>query len=63
MDSMRVQSQRLFLNWKTNNTNSYLRALMHDDGNIRYANYQRESQMSEYLINNGLGDSIIEIIS
>ena len=36
---------------------------MHDDGNIRSANYQRESQMSEYLINNGLGDSIIEIIS
>ena len=52
MDSMRVQSQRLLLNWKTNNTSSYLRALMHD-GNIRYANYQSESQMREYLTNNG----------
>ena len=40
MDSMRVQSQRLLLNWKTNNTSSYLRALMHADVNIRYANYQ-----------------------
>ena len=60
---MRVQSQRLLLNWKTNNTSSYLRALMHDDGNIRYANYQSEEQMREYLTNNGLSDSIAEIIS
>ena len=50
---MRVQSQRLLLNWKTNNTNSYLRALMHADGNNRYANYQSKSQMSNYLTNNG----------
>ena len=63
MDSMRVQSQRLLLNWKTNNTSSYLRALMHHDGNIRYANYQNQTQLSEYLTNNGLGDSITEIIS
>ena len=27
----------------------YLRSLMHVDGNIRYANYQSESQMNEYL--------------
>ena len=60
---MRVQSQRLLLNRKTNNTGSYLRALMLADGKIQYDNYQSESQMSEYLINNGLGDSIIEIIS
>ena len=60
---MRVQSQRLLLNWKINNTGSYLRALMLADGKIQYDNYQSESQMSEYLINNGLGDSIIEIIS
>ena len=46
MDLMRAQSQRLLLNWKTNNTSSYLRALMHDDGNIRYANYQSEDLMS-----------------
>ncbi len=63
MDSMRVQSQRLLLNWKTNEGTAYLRTLMHDDGNIRYANYQSEEQMSEYLTNNGLGDSITEIIS
>ena len=60
---MRVQSQRLLLNWKTNNTSSYLRAFMHADGNIRYANYQSEVQMREYLTNNGLSDSIAEIIS
>ena len=52
MDSMRVQSQRLLLNKKTNNTSSYLRALMHADGKIRYANYQSEEQMREYLTNN-----------
>ena len=52
MDSMRVQSQRLLLNWKTNNAGSYLRALMHADGNIRYANYQNQTQLSEYLTNN-----------
>ena len=60
---MKVQSQRLLLNWKINNTGSYLRALMHADGNIRYANYQNEQQMREYLTNNGLSDSIAEIIS
>ena len=63
MDSMRAQSQRLLLNWKTNDGTAYLRALMHDDGNIRYANYQSEDLMSEYLTNNGLSDSIAEIIS
>ena len=35
--------------WKTADGTAYLRALMHDDGNIRYANYQSEAQMSEYL--------------
>ena len=60
---MKVQSQRLLLNWKTNNISSYLRALMHADGNIQYANYQSQAQMSEYLTNNGLSDSIAEIIS
>ena len=61
---MRVQSQRLLLNWKTNNTGSYLRALMHADGNIRYANYQNEQQMTEYLTDNGFDESTIsEIIA
>ena len=35
--------------WKTADGTAYLRALMHADGNIRYANYQNEAQMSEYL--------------
>ena len=59
---MRVQSQRLLLNWKTNNTSSYIRALMHADGNIRYANYQSEDQMKEYLTANG-DDSVITDIT
>ena len=63
MDSMRVQSQRLLLNWKTNNTSSYLRALMHHDGNIRYANYQNQTQLSEYLTTQGYENVINEIIS
>ena len=63
MDSMRVQSQRLLLNWKTNILYSYLRALMHADGNIQYANYQNQTQLREFLTNNGLSDSIAEIIS
>ena len=49
--------------WKTADGTAYLRSLMHADGNIRYANYQSEAQMSEYLTNNGLSDSIAEIIS
>ena len=60
---MKVQSQRLLLNWKTNNAGSYLRALMLADGNIRYANYQSESQMSEYLTTQGYENVIAEIIS
>ncbi len=47
--------------WKTNDGTAYLRALMHDDGNIRYANYQSEEQMSEYLTANGNESIIIEI--
>ncbi len=49
--------------WRTSDNSAYLRALMHADGNIRYANYQNEQQMREYLTNNGLSDSIAEIIS
>ncbi len=49
--------------WKTNDGTAYLRALMHDDGNIRYANYQSEEQMSEYLKSNSHESIISEIIS
>ena len=48
--------------WKTNDGTAYLRALMHADGNIQYANYQSEVQMSEYLTSNGYESVISEII-
>ena len=48
--------------WKTNDGTAYLRALMHDDGNIRYANYQSEDQMSSYLTDQGQENIIGEII-
>jgi hypothetical protein len=35
---------------------AFLRALMHADGNIRYANYQSEAQVVEYLTANGYGE-------
>lgn len=35
---------------------AYLRALMHADGNIRYANYQSEAQVRDYLTANGFGE-------
>ena len=35
---------------------------MHDDGNIRYANYQSEDQMNEYLTAQGHDSVIGEII-
>ena len=50
--------------WKTNDGTAYLRALMHADGNIRYANYQNEQQMTQYLTDNGFDESTIsEIIA
>jgi len=48
--------------WKTADGTAYLRSLMHADGNIRYANYQSESQMSDYLTAQGHGSVIAEII-
>ena len=39
--------------WKTNDGTAYLRALMHADGNIQYANYQSVEEMSEYLTAQG----------
>ncbi len=35
---------------------AYLRALMHTDGNIRYANYQSEQEVQDYLTANGYGE-------
>ena len=48
--------------WKTYDETSYMRAVMHADGNIQYANYQSEDQMKEYLTTNGNVDLINEII-
>ncbi len=48
--------------WKTSDNTAYLRALMHDDGNIRYANYQSAAQMNEYLTAQGHESLIAEII-
>ena len=62
MDSMRVRSQKSLLNWKTNDGTAYLRALMHDDGNIRYANYQSEAQMTDYLTTQGHESVVSEIV-
>ncbi len=47
--------------WKTNDGTAYLRALMHDDGNIKYANYQSEAEMTDYLTTQG-HDSVVEEI-
>jgi len=50
--------------WRTSDNSAYLRALMHADGNIRYANYQNEQQMTQYLTDNGFDESTIsEIIA
>ncbi len=49
--------------WKTKDETAYLRALMHADGNIRYANYQSKSQMEEYLTANGYDSVIGDITS
>ena len=50
------------LYWKTVDGTSFLRLLMHADGNIRYANYQSEAQMSEYLTDQGHGNIIVDIV-
>ena len=49
--------------WKTADGTAYLRSLMHADGNIRYANYQSEDQMKEYLTANGDDSVISEVVS
>jgi len=48
--------------WKTNDGTAYLRALMHADGNIQYANYQSLAQMSDYLTSKGYAGVISDII-
>ena len=44
--------------FKTVDGTAYLRALMHADGNIQYANYQSEQQMTDYLAANGYDQTL-----
>ena len=44
--------------WKTNDDTAYLRAIMHADGNIQYANYQNLDQMTDYLTSHGYADTV-----
>ena len=37
---------------------AYLRAVMHADGNIQYANYQNLDQMTYYLTSHGFADTV-----
>ena len=48
--------------WKTADDTAYLRALMHSDGNIKYANYQDQIQMNDYLTSHGHIKEISNII-
>ena len=42
---------------KVDNT-AYLRAVMHADSNIQYANYQNLDQMTDYLTSHGFADTV-----
>ena len=43
--------------WSKVDNTAYLRAVMHADGNIKYANYQNLQQMTNYLTGNGFADT------
>ena len=43
-----------------NDGTAFLHAYMHEDGNIRYANYQSEEQVIEFLTANGFGPETYE---
>ncbi len=44
--------------WSKVDNTAYLRAVMHADGNIQYANYQNLDQMTDYLTSNGFADTV-----
>ena len=46
------------LYWSKVDNTAYLRAVMHADGNIQYANYQNLSQMTDYLTSHGFADTV-----
>ena len=43
--------------WRTDG-NAYLRALLHADGKIQYANYQNLIHMTDYLTSNDFADTV-----
>ncbi len=44
--------------WSKVDNTAYLRAVMHADGNIQYANYQNLGQMTNYLTGHGFADTV-----
>ncbi len=50
------------LYWKVNDGTAFLRAIMHADGNIQYANYQSDAQVRDYLNRTGFSDVISQVI-
>ena len=44
--------------WSKVDNTAYLRAVMHADGNIQYANYQNLDQMTNYLTGHGFADTV-----
>ena len=44
--------------WSKVDNTAYLRAVMHADGNIQYANYQNLDQMTNYLTSYGFADTV-----
>ncbi len=44
--------------WSKVDNTAYLRAVMHADGNIQYANYQNLDQMTDYLTSHGFANTI-----
>ena len=44
--------------WSKVDNTAYLRAVMHADGNIQYANYQNLDQMTDYLTTHGFADTV-----
>ena len=44
--------------WSKVDNTAYLRAVMHADGNIQYANYQNLDQMTSYLTGHGFADTV-----
>ncbi|MDJ0689981.1 MAG: hypothetical protein QNJ41_15880 [Xenococcaceae cyanobacterium MO_188.B32] len=44
--------------FRVNDGTAVLHALMHADGNIQYANYQSESDLEQFMTENGIDSSM-----